>query len=218
MGNVSHVSWTSRLLRLDKTRTFGPNFPGLLVSEDELQTEFTDPRYMNSTGVQKIGRNLLIVGVAIHTVLRARASRTGVRHIAATGIVHTIPLRMVEDIESLGAKLDRFGLFEFEALEQSHIEIETARSSQRITARVAKSEACGLRVSSGIVKQGPIDSIRHRVEHRFGTVRISHKIGIRAGTHAIAYPGVVVEAAVHDGDRFSRLSRGNTRYLPISEQ
>lgn len=63
---------------------------------------------MNSTGMQKVGGYLLIVRVAIHAVLRAGASRTGVRHITATGIVYTIPLRMVENIESLGAELDHF--------------------------------------------------------------------------------------------------------------
>jgi hypothetical protein len=60
---------------------------------------------MNSTGVQEITGDLSIVAISIHAIVGARVRRSGVRHIATSGVVYASPLRMVENVETLGAEL-----------------------------------------------------------------------------------------------------------------
>ena len=129
--------------------------------------------------MQEVGRGLSSVRVAIHAVVRSRTRRSGVRHISATGIVHARPLRVVKHVEGFGAKLDRFRLSNPKALEHAHVEVEAAGPSERITPRIAKGKARGLRVGSGIVEQGTVHYARHRKECGLGAVRISDEIGIR---------------------------------------
>src|SRR5271169_5169307 len=97
-------------------------------SEDELQAKLSDPRHMNSTGMQKVGGRFSIVRIPIHAIVRAGVSRARVRHVTTTAVIHAGPLRMVKNVETLGTELECLRLREFEAFEHPHIEIETARS------------------------------------------------------------------------------------------
>jgi hypothetical protein len=68
-------------------------------------------------------------GIAVDAIGCARVNLQ-----ATSGVIHSVPLRMIEYVESLGAELHAHRLAYLEVLEESHIKVETTRTNQGIAA------------------------------------------------------------------------------------
>ena len=91
--------------------------PGLNISEGKLKTELSNTPVMSSARVKEVARLLLGATVAKQAVWRTGVRRPSRRDISACRVIYAIPLRMIEGIESLGAKLQALRLADFEPLE-----------------------------------------------------------------------------------------------------
>ncbi len=108
------------------------------------------------------GVELCLAAVAIDDV---------VTDIAGIGRIGDAKLRVIEDVEGLGTKLDieMVGIC-LEVLEQRHIEVDPPGIPEVVTARVAKGQAAGSGKSSGVEQQRP-DVVSARCDERLAAVR-----------------------------------------------
>src|ERR1700722_7718444 len=123
---------------------------------------------------------------AVHAIATSRRVVNGWTAVATdrvgAGIAHIRivdpKLRVVEDIEGFGAKLDQTVFGDSEVLEECHVEVQATWVIQGVSAGIAEGQALGRRKCSGIQQKGTetssiISTCRDRA------VSVADDIGVR---------------------------------------
>src|SRR5277367_88354 len=165
--------------------------------EDKLRGKLQDARVVRS------GRGEECRGRAI------------VRSIARR-IIYLAELRVIEDVEGLGAKLEAHRFVNGEVLEQAHIEVRAMGHVQHVASRVAVGESLrsGKRIaveetrprrSDGVPDcDRPVDrpdDVRVRLDRPCGT----DDQGLTIAHDGVSRSGIVGILGIHDAERHARL-------------
>ena len=118
--------------------------------------------------------------------------------------IDRVELRVIEDVESLPAKLKRFSFADEKALEQSYVEVRPEWIIQTVAARIAERQPSWDSKGRGIEKHRSAVVLLHRGR----VLWISDNIQERSHTIAVSYSGVVVPINYAEG--LTRLKQSDT--------
>jgi len=122
--------------------------------EQELQAELEDAAQVCAGGLQETAPAARGAGRIARRIIGAT--------VAADGAVHAIPLGVIENVESLGAELERVGLLDGEILVQGHVEIQAVGDVQGVASDVAEGEALRSGVRSRVEEDRPRVLVQRR--------------------------------------------------------
>src|SRR5215470_14946363 len=147
-----------------------------------------------------------------------------VADVAGVSRVGNPKLRVIEDIEGLGSKLDVevLGIW-LEMFVERHVEVDPPGISKVVAARVPEGQAAWRGKSSRIKKQRPYIVSAGR-DKRLAAVRRANDVGVGADAETVAHSGVVSGAravstpSIDDAERCAGIDGSDSAPLPAAEQ
>ena len=134
-----------------------------------------------------------------------------------------VPLGVIENVEGLGAELERVGLLDGEVFVQRHVEIQAARYIQGIASSgVAEGQAYAARCGTprGLKSNGPVLGFERGLNSSgWRGMWVGDDVGVRAvGSDTVGDAGVVTENCIGDAEGRAGRENGNAGKFPVAEE
>jgi hypothetical protein len=126
-----------------------------ILSEKELQAELQSPGAMCGVWMKESASREIVVD-------------------AGSADAAPSPLRVIEDVEGFGAKLEAGRLFDLKMFQKRHVKVGAARHMKQITPRISESETRGSSKCARIKEQGTFTLKIRCTGRSWSSVRITY--------------------------------------------